>query len=654
MDRSFLIHSEKENGWYCGKCGKRVLPDFYNAQMHAKECGFELNRDGNLQSLVEDDTACYRLRDEDGALHLEICRPELVRIRGFADRFHGLSWDRVLDAVFPADAREPVITENRSGADLDTWLSLIRADRCPRIHAESDVEVIRRVFPGIIGIFSLQMFVHIYRMKGYRHTRLISDAVAKRVMMTDPVRLEKELAERQNRGGENREGGNPGGENPGRGPRGAGNQRGRNPGREPRDGENPGERFALNASLLRYRDTELILRITAFIGVDAPVSFLFSPGFAACSEEVDLTRILQNRYFLIGNSEKAIRRFAGCYPEYYLEQYLERSSNVFVPLIGPDYHCLLELAAKANVPVIADNMKSLPQFEKDPSVCRNLREVFYLPVRILRALDRQEIDEEFLRRLGDVYRKNPALMQFDRITQSMCDFYQSLNIRTAPQNPGARAGAAAGVRQYRIQGLEREDFTDTQIHQILRYLLRRSESWEYLRDYLNACELLEEYPYGLLPKMPLREAHDRVVERIRLKKVNHEDFRFQQAVQSELYISLTTNETEEDKETFREDPYMIIAPKTREDMFFESEGMRNCVRTYVNRVVNNSCKIFFLRKKEEPEKPFGTIEVRSDMLVQAKGFGNSSLDQKAQEFIRKWCTVKRLQIRTHDIRKVGA
>ena len=615
MDRYFVIRSEKHNGWFCGKCGKRLLPDHYNAQKHAQACGFVYGGEGASRNLVEDVTAGYRLSAGQGALHLEICRPQLSLIRGFRDRFDGIRWIRILEAVLPADSQTPVITENQSGVDLDTWLALIRAGRCPRIQAEPDVHVIRDVFAGIIGIYSLQMFVHLYRMKGFRHVRPFPERVAKRAMMTDSAPYARTITTER-----------PHGEGP------------------------PVPDIPLKASLLRFRESGLVLRITLFQST-GPVSFLFTRGFAACSRNVDIASILQHRCFLVGNSEKALRRFARLYPEYYLEQYMELSPNVLVPLIGPDYHCLLELASRAAVPAVAENIKKLPQFEMDPSVCRNLREAFGLPVRVLRSLDSSEINDDLLQSLADIYSIAPGLLQFDHISSSMCHFYQSLLIRTARRRKGMAAAAGEPLRQYRIRGLERTDFTEARIHQILRYLYRKSESWEYLRDYLLACEHLEEYPYGFLPKIPVREAHNRVMARIRLRTEagDLDEMRFFQAVQSKCYTSLTTNETEEDEETFRDDPYFILAPVRREDMYLEGQSMHNCVSLYARQVMNKTAKIYFLRKKEEPGKSLGTIEVRGSRLVQAKGFANRRLGKDAQHFVRKWCQVKHLTIQTLDI-----
>lgn len=612
MDRYFVIHSEKHNGWFCGKCGKRLLPDYYNARKHAQACGFVCETEDSSCTLVEDGTAGYRLSAGEGTLHLEICLPELSRIRGFKDRFDGIRWTRIMETVFPADSRTPVIRENQSGVDLDTWLALIRAGRCLRIQAEPDAHVIRRVFAGIIDVYSLQMFVHIYRMKGFHHVRPFSDAAAKRAMMADAAPAAQAVPA------------------------------------EKTHGKAVPEPPHLKASLLRCREDGLVLRITVFQD-PVPVSFLFTRGFAACNRDVDIASILQRRYLLVGNSEKALRRFARLYPEYCLEQYMEVSSNVLVPLIGPDYHCLLELASKAAVPAVAENIKGLPQFEMDPAVCRNLREAFHLPVRVLRTLDCRDVDDNLLRCLAEIYSKCPGFLQFDHISDSMCHFYQSLLIRTARRRKGRADGPAEPLMQYRVRGLERTDFTCERIHQILRYLYRKSESWEYLCDYLLACEHLGEYPYGFLPKIPVREAHDRVMERIQLKTGGIDELLFFQVVHSNCYASLTTNETEEDEVIFRDDPYFILAPEKREDIYLEGQSMHNCVSVYTGRVINKYVKIYFLRKKKEPEKSFGTIEVRGNRLIQAKGFANHKLGKAAQDYIRKWCLVKHLTIQTRDI-----
>ena len=405
----------------------------------------------------------------------------------------------------------------------------------------------------------------------------------------------------------------------------------------------------LKAVLVKGRDSSLILRVTLSRAGQEPVAFLFSRGYAACTPNADVKSVLKEKCTLDGDSEKAVRWFARACPEYHLEQYLDKSSNVLIPLIAPEYHNLLELAAKAAIPAVAENMDSLEQFEKDPFVIRNLQTAFGLPLHVLRALRPQDTTPELLEKLAEIHRSHPGLLQFDRFTPSMCSFYENMKIHMTAAGKKTASGHRHSGRRYRINGLTRTDLTDAQVLQILRYLYRKNASWQYLCDYINACELLGEYPYGFLPKNSLVEAHDRVVERIGIRENDTEEFSFVRAVLSRNYQSLVTNETEEDQEFFRDDPFVIIAPRHRQDLFAESASMHNCVRIYTHRVAAGNTKIYFLRKKTAPMRSYGTIEVQGWRLIQAKGFANSRLDRQAQDFILKWCEARHLLIRTRDI-----
>lgn len=660
MDRHFLMRSDKFNKWFCGRCGKRLIPDLYNAGKHAQSCGFSCSESGRDRNVIADYDRGYRLTAEGEDLHLEICRPELVPIPGFPDRFRGIRWITVMDTVFPSGSREPEVIKNDSGADPDLWLAMIRAEKCCRIHSSTDAQIIRQVFPGIIRIYSLQMFAHIYRTKGFCHTRLLTEQEAMRLMLMsekDALRLmltEQEAARLLMAAAEK-----PSGKACNLEPAAkacnvepAAKSRNTASGNNGLPALSPARSNVgtpLKAVLVKGRDSSLILRITLSGAGQEPVAFLFSRGYAACTPNADVKSVLKEKCTLDGDSEKAVRWFARACPEYHLEQYLDKSSNILIPLIAPEYHNLLELAAKAAIPAVAENMDSLEQFQKDPFVIRNLQTAFGLPLHVLRALRPQDTTPKLLVKLSEIYRSHPGLLQFDRFTPSMCSFYENMKIKMTAARKETASGHRRSGRRYRINGLTRADLTDAQILQILRYLYRKNASWQYLCDYINACELLGEYPYGFLPKNSLVEAHDRVVERIGIRENDTEEFSFVRAVLSRNYQSLVTNETEEDQEFFRDDPFVIIAPRHRQDLFAESASMHNCVRIYTHRVAAGNTKIYFLRKKTAPMRSYGTIEVQGWRLIQAKGFANSRLDRQAQDFILKWCEARHLLIRTRDI-----
>ena len=421
MDRYFMMQSDRHRGWFCGKCGKRITPDIYNANKHAETCGFSVADTGESRNVARDHEPGYRLSAIEGNLHLEICFPELVNIPGFPDRFRGLRWVPVMETVFCPDKRTPLVTENRSGMDLSLWLPLIRAGKCTRIHHESDVEVIREVFPGIIGLYSLQMFVHIYCTKGFRHSRLLSENVAGRVLMTVSPEAELNPLEASSTSQE--------------GPSRA------------RAGRRAG--IPLLATLLRGKGDIRFLRLTIQNGKERRwPSFLFSRGYAACTTGLDIWQILQGDYVLTSDSEEAVRRFAQLYPEYNLEQYLEKSSNILIPLIAPDYHSLLEISAKAGAPAVAENMAKLSQFKQDPDLYTNLKDTFRLPLHVLRTLEPEDVSEELMEQFAAIYLCNPGFLQFDRYTQGMLDFYMCLWL-PAPTSkvPGKTGRVEAGTRR---------------------------------------------------------------------------------------------------------------------------------------------------------------------------------------------------------------
>jgi hypothetical protein len=353
---------------------------------------------------------------------------------------------------------------------------------------------------------------------------------------------------------------------------------------------------------------------------------------------VDLNEIFRQQYYLVGNAMKAVEAFDKAYPEYHLAMYAKRSENILTPLLAADYHTGMELAAKAGATAIAESYDKLSVFEKSPRLFHNLKDLFGVSVPVLRALQRDQINDSVMARLREIYEYQPAFLQFESYTDSMMEFYMRGNVT----HRGANRGRA-------IEGIGA--LSDKQILQILRYLQKHPDDGHYYCDYMNACAQLGEYVYGITPNIPIREAHDRVVSRIRNDQDWETKRKFEYAVKSEEYLRLVTWLTDEDEETFGKDSYMVTAPETSDDLFRESESMHNCVRIYVSRVAQRSSRIYFLREKEKPDKSYGTIEVSGDgsRLIQAKAFGNRKLPSRAQKFVIKWCRRKRIRIDTRDI-----
>lgn len=75
------------------------------------------------------------------------------------------------------------------------------------------------------------------------------------------------------------------------------------------------------------------------------------------------------------------------------------------------------------------------------------------------------------------------------------------------------------------------------------------------------------------------------------------------------------------------DKYAIVMPKSAEEIINEGAILNHCVGSYCERVANGKSIILFLRKIDDLDKPFYTLEIRPNMhkfdFVQCRGYRNS-------------------------------
>lgn len=82
--------------------------------------------------------------------------------------------------------------------------------------------------------------------------------------------------------------------------------------------------------------------------------------------------------------------------------------------------------------------------------------------------------------------------------------------------------------------------------------------------------------------------------------------------------------------------YMMIYPEQTQDIKDEAVKQNNCVASYIKRVLDGKCHILFMRRKDSPNNSLVTIEVRNNVIIQAKGKFNRDVTDDEQEFITKW------------------
>ena len=82
---------------------------------------------------------------------------------------------------------------------------------------------------------------------------------------------------------------------------------------------------------------------------------------------------------------------------------------------------------------------------------------------------------------------------------------------------------------------------------------------------------------------------------------------------------------------------MIVVPQTADDLTNEGKTLCHCVRTYAERVARGETVILFVRKVEEPEKPYFTMEVSNGRIVQLRGKNNCAPKEDVRKFEKEFC-----------------
>ena len=94
----------------------------------------------------------------------------------------------------------------------------------------------------------------------------------------------------------------------------------------------------------------------------------------------------------------------------------------------------------------------------------------------------------------------------------------------------------------------------------------------------------------------------------------------------------------------RGEKYIVRFPQTINDFCRESIYMQNCLMTYVEAMIKNDTTILFMRRADDVNKPFITIEVYHGELMQAYRRFNVDCTPEEAAWIRDYC--KRHGIKT--------
>lgn len=173
----------------------------------------------------------------------------------------------------------------------------------------------------------------------------------------------------------------------------------------------------------------------------------------------------------------------------------------------------------------------------------------------------------------------------------------------------------------------------TTLHKLCKYI--GTQNISHSQDYFDYASWLEKMDYNmknefnLFPK-DFKKAHDEMYKqyiKFKDKQAREETKRFNRLLSK---IKKETVEVEAMKLDIA--GLFIRLPNRLEELKSEGEALHHCVGTYMEKVRKGETMIFFIRRKEEPDKPFYTLEWKGKVL-QCRGLHNCDMTPEVKAFV---------------------
>ena len=178
-----------------------------------------------------------------------------------------------------------------------------------------------------------------------------------------------------------------------------------------------------------------------------------------------------------------------------------------------------------------------------------------------------------------------------------------------------------------------------EVDKFLDYIERQNTNFYSYRDYLDACQYLgldmdeekNRYPHDFKRWHDIRIDEYRSAKALKDEQERKEFYEKFAAVASK-YLGL---------EYDRKSVYIAIIAQKPSDLTREGELLHHCVGRmgYDQKFAREESLIFFIRTKEEPEKPLVTVEysLKNKKVLQCYGDHDSKPDDCVMEFVnKKW------------------
>ena len=79
---------------------------------------------------------------------------------------------------------------------------------------------------------------------------------------------------------------------------------------------------------------------------------------------------------------------------------------------------------------------------------------------------------------------------------------------------------------------------------------------------------------------------------------------------------------------------VVVSPKNYNDLLQEGHKLNHCIADYAKGMVENKYMIYFIRKKDEIDKPYYTMQYMKGKVTQCRGKGNRMMNDDVATFTK--------------------
>lgn len=267
-----------------------------------------------------------------------------------------------------------------------------------------------------------------------------------------------------------------------------------------------------------------------------------------------------------------------------------------------------------------------------------------------------------------------------RILQSIDGNIDELRLLQEAQSSGYNLKAEELERFYKLFGcnttLIRKENRKSTIHKICRYIEREGadyrvgesgQCWRYsymqrkerpdireerlqncAKDWLDYLAWCKELKYDLtnmffyFPKN-FKKVHDRTAaeyQAVQDKKAAEKKRREEERIKREAEVMkklleemLKENAGIDNAFLIKGKGLILRVPRDAQEIKNEGAALHHCVGTYVDRVAKGQTHIFFVRRVEEPDTPYFTMEYNNGRVIQCRGSHNCGMPASVKAFV---------------------